>query len=368
MVKSNTKMFYHYVCILCIALLISVYSCKKSPTEHANSRPVVSEITADPSYIKYVYSDTAAYSLITVSAHDPDGDALTYDFSAINGEIHDAVGNKAKYYPVEFTGMTNVACRVSDRELYKDCEVDIFVNYQANSAPEIKSYNRYPQHSFVDEFWTVNPVMLEVVVKNINHDGLTYTFETEQGILSDQDSNMVKYTPPVGEGEYYINCIVSDRFDIDSCLITVREIEMSYDLQNYTRIAFSSDRTGDFEIYTIRPDGTDLKRLTNSPGNDLWPDWSPDGSQIVFTSTRSGSSDIWVMDSDGSNQTQLTYVIQPNNLIDSEYYPRWSPDGSKIMFTYDRFTKIELFIINPDGSDVKGVKFLSSYYTEDYGD
>jgi Tol biopolymer transport system component len=86
------------------------------------------------------------------------------------------------------------------------------------------------------------------------------------------------------------------------------------------RIAFSSDRDGDYEIYTIRPDGTDLKRLTHTPGNDAHMAWSRDGQWIAFTSTRAGfmdeallhpynaqpNGDIYVMRADGSDVRRLT--------------------------------------------------------------
>ena len=56
-------------------------------------------------------------------------------------------------------------------------------------------------------------------------------------------------------------------------------------------IMFTSDRDGDFELYTIRPDGTGLRRLTNTPGNDAHSIWSPDGEWIVFSSARMGFKD-----------------------------------------------------------------------------
>ncbi|MFC1553055.1 TolB family protein [candidate division KSB1 bacterium] len=112
----------------------------------------------------------------------------------------------------------------------------------------------------------------------------------------------------------------------------------------------------------MRPDGSDLKRLTTSPGSDTEPDWSPDGSKIVFTSTRSGSSDIWLMDADGSNQTQITDIIH------SEFYPRWSPDGSKIMFTVDSFLAIDLHLVNPDGSNIEFTQFRRYPYATRFGD
>jgi Tol biopolymer transport system component len=85
-------------------------------------------------------------------------------------------------------------------------------------------------------------------------------------------------------------------------------------------ILFTSLRSGDFEMYTIRPDGTHLKQLTRDRGNDAHGRWSPDGRRIVFTATNSGwkdetrlpSNDIQsngelvVMDADGSHRRQLT--------------------------------------------------------------
>ena len=75
------------------------------------------------------------------------------------------------------------------------------------------------------------------------------------------------------------------------------------------RIAFTSDRDGDFDIYVMNVDGTEVEQLTDDPGRDVEPDWSPDGSRIVFASDRGNDpefSDIWVMNADGTGLTQLT--------------------------------------------------------------
>ena len=50
------------------------------------------------------------------------------------------------------------------------------------------------------------------------------------------------------------------------------------------RIAFSSDRNGDAEIYVMDADGSNQTRLTNIPNYDSRPSWSPDGSRIAFYS------------------------------------------------------------------------------------
>jgi Tol biopolymer transport system component len=84
-------------------------------------------------------------------------------------------------------------------------------------------------------------------------------------------------------------------------------------------ITFSRAAQGDYEIYTIKPDGSSVKRLTSTRGNDAHMAWSPDGEQIAFVSTRMGFKDeatytdapqpygeLFVMHADGTNVQQLT--------------------------------------------------------------
>jgi TolB protein len=101
------------------------------------------------------------------------------------------------------------------------------------------------------------------------------------------------------------------------------------------QIAFSSSRDGDFDIYVMNvedalqgTDGADVRQLTNAPGYEGMPAWSPDGSRIAYTSDQAGVMDVWVMDADGANQTQVT-CMGANPAFD----PTWSPDGLRIMFT-----------------------------------
>lgn len=92
------------------------------------------------------------------------------------------------------------------------------------------------------------------------------------------------------------------------------------------RIAFVSDRDGPMEIYVINVNGTGLKRLTANAGNNMDPAFSPDGRKIVFISDRDGNFEIYLMDSDGSNPTRLTY----NDTADVQ--PAFSPDGRQIAY------------------------------------
>jgi hypothetical protein len=94
------------------------------------------------------------------------------------------------------------------------------------------------------------------------------------------------------------------------------------------RIAFASDRSGNFDIWSMKTTGGDVKRLTTDPGADIWATWSPDNSKIAFMSNRDGNFEIYVMNADGSNQTRLT-----NDAANPDQYPTWTPDGSVIGWT-----------------------------------
>src|SRR5437016_2109158 len=79
------------------------------------------------------------------------------------------------------------------------------------------------------------------------------------------------------------------------------------------KIAFTSSHDGNPEIYTMEADGSNQTRLTNNPGYDVSPKWSPDGTKIAFLRSNGFQYDIYVMNPDGSNQTRLT-----NNLVIAE--------------------------------------------------
>jgi hypothetical protein len=71
-------------------------------------------------------------------------------------------------------------------------------------------------------------------------------------------------------------------------------------------LAFVSHRDGNYEIYLMQAHCTGITNLTNNPGQDEFPNWSPDGSKIAFVSDRDGNSEIYVMNADGTDQINVS--------------------------------------------------------------
>ncbi len=110
-----------------------------------------------------------------------------------------------------------------------------------------------------------------------------------------------------------------------------------------TKIAFASDRDGNFEIYTMDADGGGLLRLTENTAEDFSPAWSPDGTRLAFVSGRDGNHEIYVMNADGTGQHRLTHHDA------ADLSPAWSPDGTRIAFSSSRDGNDEIYTMNPGG-------------------
>jgi TolB protein len=106
------------------------------------------------------------------------------------------------------------------------------------------------------------------------------------------------------------------------------------------KIAFTSDRELRYDVYVMDADGTNLRRLTHDRADDYAPAWSPDGTRMVFTSDRTGNEDLFIMDADGRNARNLT------NHPASDYRAAWSPDGRRLVFTSDRSGSEEIYVMD----------------------
>jgi hypothetical protein len=108
-------------------------------------------------------------------------------------------------------------------------------------------------------------------------------------------------------------------------------------------LAFASDRNDAGDIFVLDQTGQ-IFNLTNHPGADWDPAWSPDGETLAFTSHRSGNSDIWLQDSIITDEEP-----QPHNLTNDpawDYSPTWSPSGQSVAFVSERDGDPEIFVQN----------------------
>ncbi|HLJ10036.1 MAG TPA: hypothetical protein VKU82_02545, partial [Planctomycetaceae bacterium] len=93
-----------------------------------------------------------------------------------------------------------------------------------------------------------------------------------------------------------------------------------------------------FEIAAVGADGGDVKRLTNSRSLDDYPVYSPDGKRLAFTSNRDGNYEIYVIDADGARPVNVTR----NAALDN--FPAWTPDGS-LAFVSNRAEGFDIYVV-----------------------
>jgi TolB protein len=124
------------------------------------------------------------------------------------------------------------------------------------------------------------------------------------------------------------------------------------------QVVFQSDRhtnmSGDFAIYIMDVDGTNIRRLTFREESDETPVWSPDGSKILFSSyVKAEDNELFLMKTDGTDITQLT------NHPGRDGHQKFSPDGTRIIFNSQRdddgkgeIRNYEIYEMKLDGSDI----------------
>ena len=148
----------------------------------------------------------------------------------------------------------------------------------------------------------------------------------------------------VDSAELYVPGDLPDR--------TVLSTEVEPGAAPPARILFNGLRDGDWEIYSIKADGTDLRQLTSNEARDFSPSWSPDGERIALFSDRDGDFEIYIMDADGTNVVQIT-----TNEVD-DLNPWWSPNSNKIVFVRRQGEDEEIYVMDADGTNVEQLTFL----------
>jgi Tol biopolymer transport system component len=145
------------------------------------------------------------------------------------------------------------------------------------------------------------------------------------------------------------------------------------------KIVFTSMRDGDLDIYTMDADGKNVRRLTDQLGYDGGPFWSADGKQIVYRAhhpktdeekadytnllkrnlIRPSVLEIWVMNADGSNKRQITSNGKAN------FGPYFFPDGKRIIFSSNiddpGGRNFDLYLINIDGTGLERITYNETF-------
>jgi Tol biopolymer transport system component len=145
------------------------------------------------------------------------------------------------------------------------------------------------------------------------------------------------------------------------------------------KLVFTSKRDGDLDIYTMDANGKNVKRLTSELGYDGGPFWSYDGKQIAYRAyhpqtekektdyvellkqnlIRPTVLDIWVMNTDGSNKRQVTHLNK------ASFAPYFFPDGKRIIFSSNvadpKGRDFDLYMIKTDGTGMERITYNDTF-------
>jgi TolB protein len=248
------------------------------------------------------------------------------------------------------------------------------------------SGNRDVQEIYIADYDGANPIK----VTNTRTLNITPTWSPDNQAIA-----YTSYRPSGGMGTFQ-DIVVSH------IRIGKRETPANGDpkKQNYlpiwspdgTKIAFTTNRDGNPEIYVMNRDGTGVRRMTNHPGIDVSPTWSPTGGQLAWVSDRTGTARIYIMNVDGTGErvliseecfrptwssgkfNEIAYAGRSGPGYDIKVYsfadgasrritdgigsnesPAFSPNGRHIAFTSTRNGKVQVYTIARDGNDLRQI-------------
>jgi TolB protein len=241
-----------------------------------------------------------------------------------------------------------------------------------------------------DQIYTMNIDGSDVHLVSTG-DGRTtcsYFFPGDKRILYSSTHLGGKQCPPRPDFSQGYVWAVYDTFDIFTAKPDGTDLQQltkapGYDaettISRQGKLVFTSKRDGDLDIYTMDANGRNVKRLTNELGYDGGPFWSYDGRQIVYRAyhpqtdkeksdyvallkqnlIRPTVLDIWVMNADGSNKRQVT------NLNKASFAPYFFPDGKRIIFSSNnadpKGRDFDLYLIGTDGTGLERITYNDTF-------
>jgi TolB protein len=241
-----------------------------------------------------------------------------------------------------------------------------------------------------DQIYTMNVDGSDVRMVSTG-DGRTtcsYLFPNGKRILYSSTHLGAKECPPRPDfSKGYVWAIYAS-FDIFTAKPDGSDLKQLTDVAGYDaettiskngKLVFTSMRSGDLDIYSMDADGRNVKRLTNELGYDGGPFWSYDGKQIVYRAyhpqsekdkadysellkqnlIRPTTLEIWVMKADGSNKRQITRNGKAN------FAPYFFPDGKRILFASNmddpKGRNFDVYKINVDGSGLERITYNETF-------
>jgi len=347
--RDNMKAPFKYLLIIAVSVFFALATCSKL---NVSQNPP--EVPSAPSPANGGTLDSLAIEL-SWTCSDPDGDPLTYDIyldTSATPEILVAT--------VDTTSYTPMGLHYNYTYYWKIVATD--TTGLATEGP-VWSFNFgadmiVPSCSLIapngGELWYIGSSQTITWDAedddSITHIVLEYTI--------DGGDNWIAIGDTVGGGNRDTSWTIPSTPSLQ-CLVRISCTDLGGNAISDTSdaaftiwvqggmIAFRSNRGGDYDIFTIYADGTNPQNLTGSLGDDNFPKWSPDCSQIVFHSNRDGNWEVYIMNNDGTAQTNIS------NHSTDDAYTAWSPSGDKIAFSSKRRngTNYDLWIMNPDGTE-----------------
>lgn len=241
-----------------------------------------------------------------------------------------------------------------------------------------------------DQIYTMNIDGSDVKLVS-NGDGRTtcsYFFTGDKKILYSSTHLGGKQCPPKPDFSQGYVWAVYEAFDIFTAnpdgtnlkrLTSTPGYDAETTINRQGKLVFTSKRHGDLDIYTMDANGKHVKQLTNELGYDGGPFWSYDGKQIVYRAyhpqtekekadyiallkqnlIRPTVLDIWVMNANGSNKRQVTHLNK------ASFAPYFFPDGKRIIFSSNvadpKGRDFDLYLINTDGSGMERITFNPTF-------
>jgi Tol biopolymer transport system component len=133
-------------------------------------------------------------------------------------------------------------------------------------------------------------------------------------------------------------------------------------------LCYEKEYNGQWEIFTNNISGTAPQNISNYPGDDEYPQWSPDGRYIVYSRRLPTSVvEVVVYDTKTNTNTMLT-----NDSVNTGLTPQWTPDGKIFYFSqssYNVYDSGATYLINPDGSQKKKILDFGAtiyFYNDSY--